>query len=59
MFEAANRSELRRLGLDASPRTKGDPPVEEKKEPAPTEVDPVTLSVSTRYWLCLWLGGDD
>lgn len=59
MFEAANRSELRRLGLDASPRTKGDPPVEEKKEPAPTEVDPEMLSVSTRYWPGLWTGGED
>lgn len=59
MFEAANRSELRRLDLDATPSMKDDLPVEEKKESVPPEVDPETRAVSTRYWSCLWLGGDD
>lgn len=59
MFEAANRSELLRLGLDASPRTKSDPPAEEKKKPEPPKIDPETRAVSTLHWPCVWAGGQD
>lgn len=60
MFEAANFSELKQLGLDASPVGTDHIPKAEEKQPLlkVTEEDPLVIAVSPRCWPCLWLGGD-
>lgn len=60
MFEAANFSELKQLGLDASPVNTDCIPKVEEKQPAVKviEEDPLVIAVSPRCWESLWLGGD-
>ena len=58
MFEAANMSEFRRLGLDA-PVPSQTLRAQEQAKPSLPEPTPEEVAVSPRYWLCFWLGGDD
>ena len=60
MFEAANFSELKQLGLDASPVNRDYIPKVKEEPPAikVIEEDPLVIAVSPRCWPCLWLGGD-